>query len=87
MIKGVSRKIVEVNNPDSLYFEKAVFYLKPSISQLPEKILTKEAECYMSEFTPVNSENNDNKFFFSFPSLCIALSIIVLIVGTVYSLV
>ncbi len=27
MIKGVTKKIVEINNPDSIYFEKAVFYL------------------------------------------------------------
>lgn len=35
MVKGVQKKIIEVNHPDSLYFERAVFYLKPGVTQLP----------------------------------------------------
>ena len=27
MIKGVNKKVLEINNPQSLYFEKAVLYL------------------------------------------------------------
>ena len=43
MLKGVNRKVVEVHNPDSLYFEKAVFYLKPNLTQVPMALLTAEA--------------------------------------------
>ena len=28
MIKGVNKKVLEINNPQSIYFEKAVLYLK-----------------------------------------------------------
>lgn len=35
MVKGVQKKIIEVNHPDSLYFERAVFYLKPGVTQRP----------------------------------------------------
>ncbi len=31
MIKGVNKKIIEVNNPDSQYFDKVVLYIKPSV--------------------------------------------------------
>lgn len=44
MIKGVNKKIIEINNPDSLYFERAVFYLRPNVSVLPEEISRREAE-------------------------------------------
>ena len=35
MLKGVSHRIIEVNHPDSLYFERAVFYLRPEADDLP----------------------------------------------------
>lgn len=44
MIKGVNKKIIEINNTDSLYFEKAVFYLRPNVSVLPEEISRRETE-------------------------------------------
>ena len=48
MIKGVNKKIIEVNDPDSLYFEKAVFYLRPHIRELPEEMTREEIEGYIS---------------------------------------
>ncbi len=82
MIKGVSRKIVEVNNPNNVYFEKAVLYLKPRMSQLPESMLNKEAEYYVSEMTS-HAENIDNKNKFPFSVLCISLSIFILLITTI----
>ena len=35
MVKGVHKKIIEVKSPDGDYFEKAIFYLKPGVTQLP----------------------------------------------------
>ncbi len=48
MVKGVNKKIIEVNNPDSIYFEKAVFYLRPNVYKLPEEISEREIERYIS---------------------------------------
>ena len=31
MIKGVNKKVIEINRPDSAYFERAVLYLKPDV--------------------------------------------------------
>lgn len=47
MVKGVNKKIIEVNNPDSIYFEKAVFYLRPHIRELPAEITNGEIEKYI----------------------------------------
>lgn len=44
MVKGVHKKIIEINHPDSLYFEKAVFYLRPGMTEFPQG-LAREAAC------------------------------------------
>ena len=49
MIKGVNKKIIEVKNPDSIYFEKAVFYLRPHILELPEEVSRQEISCYIAQ--------------------------------------
>lgn len=43
MIKGVNKRIIEINYPNSPYFDKAVFYLKPSVRELPGKVSLSEA--------------------------------------------
>lgn len=48
MIKGVNKKIIEINNPQSIYFEKAVFYLKPNVSKIPDNIANCEIERYIN---------------------------------------
>ncbi len=49
MIKGVTKKIIEINNPDSIYFEKAVFYLRPNVRELPPEISRSEAHRYIAK--------------------------------------
>lgn len=55
MIKGVNKKIIEINNPDSLYFEKAVFYLRPNVNILSEEISEREIKRCISELMPEQS--------------------------------
>ncbi|MBQ8959625.1 MAG: hypothetical protein IJ071_00155 [Ruminococcus sp.] len=42
MIKGVNKHIIEINDPDSLYFERAVFYLRPGVRELPAELGRRE---------------------------------------------
>lgn len=49
MIKGVNKRIIEINNPDSIYFEKAIFYLKPNVRELPAAVTEKEIERFVSQ--------------------------------------
>ena len=44
MIKGINKQVLEVTNPESPYFEKIVFFVKDSNSNLSENILKEEAE-------------------------------------------
>ena len=56
MIKGVNKKIIEINNPDNLYFEKAVLYVRPNVTILPEAISQKEAQRILSALIPDKQE-------------------------------
>lgn len=49
MIKGVNRNIIEINNTDSLYFEKAVFYLRPNVRELPAPVSDAEVRKYIEK--------------------------------------
>lgn len=51
MIKGVNKKIIEVNNPDSLFFEKAILYVKPNVSILHEAVSRNEAQKLIKSLT------------------------------------
>ncbi len=42
MIKGVNRKVIEVNRPDSAYFERAVLYVRPDVKEVPLKATQRE---------------------------------------------
>lgn len=49
MIKGVNKRVIEINNPDSIYFEKAIFYLKPNVRELPAEVTNREVSRYVSQ--------------------------------------
>lgn len=48
MIKGVNKRIVEINNPQNEYFEKAILYIRPSKQSVPQKELNIEAMDYLN---------------------------------------
>ena len=52
MIKGVNKKVLEINNPQSIYFEKAVLYLKPNMDCTPEQLVRREADELMNSISP-----------------------------------
>lgn len=47
MIKGVNKHIVEINNPNNDYFEKAILYVRPDKLAIPPKELSGEARSYL----------------------------------------
>ena len=44
MLKGVNRQVVEITQPDSAYFEKVIFFVKPGFSEISEQKLRKSAD-------------------------------------------
>lgn len=78
MIKGVNKKVLEINNPESIYFEKAVLYLKPNMSAVPEKLLKREADDFINNISPkvpkyVSFVKLLIGISFAFSAVCIAL--------------
>jgi hypothetical protein len=47
MIKGVNKKIIEVNNPDSQYFDKVILYIKPSAEIQSRNEIAYEVDRYL----------------------------------------
>ena len=43
MIKGVNKQVVDVTEPDSAYFERVLFFVKPEFSGLGEGALRRKA--------------------------------------------
>lgn len=80
MIKGVTKKIVEINNPDSIYFEKAVFYLRPNVRELPPEVSRAEAHRYIAklglEYTKRRKHRKWGKIFFLTAALVSAAAVI-----------
>lgn len=73
MIKGVNKKIIEINNPESIYFEKAVFYLRPEVMELPQQVADEEIERYISRFGISSQRRKARKY-----RLAITLSVLFL---------
>ena len=43
LLKGVNRQAIEINQPESEYFERAIFFVKPEYADMKETRLYKEA--------------------------------------------
>lgn len=80
MIKGVTKKIIEINNPDSIYFERAVFYLRSNVRELPPEVSRAEAHRYISklglEYTNKRRKRKWGGIFFLGASLISAVALI-----------
>ena len=49
MIKGVNKQVVDVTEPDSAYFERVLFFVKPEFSGLGEGALRSKADLLLRE--------------------------------------
>ena len=52
MIKGVNKQVVDVNEPDSAYFERVLFFVRPEFSGLGEGALRHKADQLLNEAQP-----------------------------------
>ncbi len=58
MVKGVNKKIVEIKDTGNIYFEKAILYVRPQMTDTPQKHLLKEAKFYLKRTYPSESRNS-----------------------------
>lgn len=73
MLKGVNKRIVEINNTNNVYFEKAILYVRPDTPELSTKQLAKEAEYYLNSLCPEISR--DGKRFSKKTVITVAVAV------------
>jgi hypothetical protein len=49
MVRGVNRKIIEINNVEGGYFEKVLFFVKDDKRSSPDDLLEGQASKYVAE--------------------------------------
>lgn len=54
MIKGVNKQIIEINDPESKYFEKAVLYIRPEYADVPRGKICHSAKELINEMSEVD---------------------------------
>ena len=52
MLKGVNRQVVEISQPESAYFEKVIFFVKPGFSEIGENKIRSSADELIKSASP-----------------------------------
>lgn len=56
MVKAVNKLVLEINNTENEYFEKAIFYIRPEMSCNSK--LRSQAQLYLNKISLENRENS-----------------------------
>lgn len=51
MVKGITKRIIEINNTDNVYFEKIILFVRPAKSTYPIKFLNEQAKEYAKDLS------------------------------------
>ncbi|MBQ7999640.1 MAG: hypothetical protein IJ298_00290 [Ruminococcus sp.] len=49
MIKGVNRQVIEISDPNSIYYERAWLVVRPEYVRIQQSVLDKEAKSLMKD--------------------------------------
>ena len=63
MLRGINRQVVEVSEPENVYFEKVLFFVKPEYYGMSEAVIRKKAGVIMEEKSrpPVSAKPSGRK--------------------------
>lgn len=61
MLKGVNRQVVEIPQPESAYFEKVIFFVKPEFAYLGEQKIRSSADDMIKRACPPPREKSDKR--------------------------
>lgn len=84
MIKGVNKQVLEINETQNTFFEKAIFFVKPEYTGLSEGRLRESAK---KELDTTGTPPLQQKFsyvhkkFFLICTICLAIGFVAGIVG------
>lgn len=51
MVKGITKRIIEINNTDNVYFEKVILFVRPDKTGYPIKFLNDQAQGYVKDLS------------------------------------
>lgn len=85
MIKGINKRIIEINDTNNSYIEKAILIINPDTSENEQTKITNEVSEYFTklmseELSPPKKINHKNKIS---PALIFSLLVITAIIITV----
>lgn len=84
MIKGVNKKIIEINNPESPYFDKVVLYIKPTKEIHTRNELSTEVDRYLKSLVVkgrgINSRVNGKNLL----PIILGMAILLVILITIF---
>lgn len=63
MIKGVNKQVLEINDRENGFFEKAIFFVKPEYSGFSEGRLRESAKKELSEIGAPPKTNREKRQF------------------------
>ena len=69
MLRGVNKKIIEINNVEGGYFDRVLFFVNDEKRSEPDSVLSSQAEKYVSDSCSLKYKKN----FFSGETLKILL--------------
>ena len=49
MLRGVNKKIIEINNVEGGYFDRVLFFISEDKKSEPDSVLSRQAEKYVSD--------------------------------------
>lgn len=60
LLKGVNKRVIEINNPDGEYFERAILFVKPEKNETPPEKLSQLAKSYVDN---VDEKSTKRRWF------------------------
>lgn len=60
MIKGVNKRIIEVNHPEDQYFEKVILFLSPKV-KYEHLVVQQHVDEYLKVLAPKIKQKNERK--------------------------
>ncbi len=65
MVRGTNKRIIEINDTQNPYFERAVLYVKDSRADSPRKSLESQAQNFLSNIRTPLLHGSKPKFLYS----------------------
>lgn len=85
MLKGINRRIIEINKTNNDYFEKAILFVKSEKIGCPQQTLTSQANLFLQDLQQSEKKNINKMRLVSY--MLVAILSLVVIATILYSVI